>query len=85
MHCFSCFSRVVVEGTSFRTLRREQAGDISDDEDEGSDSSQEDEEEGKPVGKTYHVGNGQVRELSGGMVKYVEYVERKLAKAEKGK
>jgi hypothetical protein len=75
----------VIEGTSFRTLRREQAGDISDDEDDGSDSSREEGDEGKPMGKTYHVGNGQMRELSGGMVKYVEYVERKLAKAEKGK
>jgi hypothetical protein len=72
-----------VEGTSFRKLRREQADDYSDDEADESDSSEEAEDETKPPGKTYHVGNGQVKELPRGMVQYVEYVERKLAKREK--
>jgi hypothetical protein len=72
-----------VEGTSFRTLRQEQADGIDDDGSIGSNSTEEDEDSAKPLGKTYHVGNGQVRELPRGMVQYVEYVERKLAKAEK--
>lgn len=69
---------MVVEGTSFSTLRREQFDeDLSDD---SSSSSDDDADEVKPPGLTYHVGGGRVRRLEGGMLEYVAKVERKLAK-----
>jgi ATP-binding cassette subfamily F protein 3 len=76
------FSRVVVEGAKYRELRLEQAGEDGSD-DGNEDSSADDEDSAKPPGKTYWVGNGQVKELRRGMAQYVEAVERKLAKREK--
>jgi ATP-binding cassette subfamily F protein 3 len=73
------FSRVVVEGTSFKTLRWEHGDDISDDDDQ-SDVSDGDEKMTKGPRRTYHVGNGHVKELPRGMVQYVELVERRLEK-----
>jgi hypothetical protein len=68
----------VVEGASYRTLRREEADD--GDVDSLTSESGDEEEEAVNPGKTYMVGAGQVKELPRGMVQYVETVERKLSK-----
>jgi hypothetical protein len=76
----------VVEGATFRQLRREQAGDDLSDSGSGATSSSEGAEEDEPskeLGKTYRVRGGKVKELARGMVQYVELVERKLAKQRK--
>jgi hypothetical protein len=69
----------VVEGASYRALRREEADDGDVDDSPTSECGDEEEEAVNP-GKTYMVGAGQVKELPRGMVQYVETVERKLSK-----
>jgi hypothetical protein len=74
------FSRVVVEGASYRALRREETDDDDDDDDDSASESGDEDKAAANPGKTYMVGAGQVKELPRGMVQYVETVERKLTK-----
>jgi hypothetical protein len=71
------FSRVVVEGESLRTIALE-----STDIDASHDSEASSTDDGlKKAGLTYSVGGAKVKLLKGGMVEYVEIVERKVARS----
>lgn len=73
------FSRVVVEGQSQRAITLESVpANISDDDE---DLPTEEEGGQNTTGLTYRVGGGKVKLLEGGIVEYVETVERKLARA----
>ncbi|KAJ7639258.1 P-loop containing nucleoside triphosphate hydrolase protein [Roridomyces roridus] len=69
------FSRVVIEGESLRHATQDEDGD-----EDLSESDDDEEEESRPPGKTYRVGGGKLKLMEKGMVQYVAFVERKLAK-----
>lgn len=74
------FSRVVVEGESPRTIALESSNmDISQDSE--TSSTDDEVEKIKKLGLTYAVGGAKVKLLKGGMVEYVETVERKVARS----